>query len=190
MNRPAGIALLSGGALVLGFVVFVPGALLYVTRPQTDVSLARLVTERAFIVAAVVLTALGLLLLKEHLTSEPAHPWAVMGAYLYLFGAVLIVTAEALGLSGGESTYALVVMYVVLALLGQVAVGIAIVQSDTLSGLIGWATIAWNVTWLVILPLASPSDVYFPVLHHLMPLAIGCALIFGTGGEGAAAYLR
>lgn len=182
VSWPTSIPRLSGGAMVLGFVVLVPGALLYLTRPEADVSLARVVTERAFIMAAVILTAIGLVLLKEHLTAGPAHAWVLVGAHVYLFGAILIVTAEALGLSGMDASRALVVMYVVLALVGQVAVGIAIVRSGTLPGFLGWATIVWNVSWLIHLPFASPSQVYVPVLHHVMPLAIGIVLLFG-GGE-------
>jgi hypothetical protein len=186
MNRPTQLRQLSGGAMVLGFIVLVPGALLYLTRPQSA-SPARLVTERAFIMAAVVLTAMGLVLLKEYVIDSLAHAWAVIGAYLYLFGAILIVTAEALGLSGSESTHTLVVTYVVLALLGQVAVGIAIVHSDSLPSILGWATIVWNVIWLIHLPWARPSQVYIPVLHHLMPLAIGSALILAGRDSGASA---
>lgn len=186
MNRVTSIRQLSGGAMVLGFIVLVPGALLYLTRTQSDLTPARLVTERAFIMAAVILTAIGLVLLKDHLHGLTGHAWAALGAYLYLFGAILIVTAEALELSGGESTSTLVVIYVVLALLGQVAVGIAIVHSDTLPNFLGWATIGWNVVWLIHLPWAKPSQVYVPVLHHLMPLVIGSVLLFGWRARPAA----
>jgi len=40
----------------------------------------------------------------------------------------------------------LVVMYVTLALLGQIAIRIAIVYTDRLPSFIGWVTIAWNVS--------------------------------------------
>ena len=43
---------------------------------------------------------------------------------------------------------------------------------------IGWATILWNLAWLVLLPLITPRDIYFPVLHHAMPLLIGIALLW------------
>lgn len=78
-------------------------------------------------------------------------------------------------------------LYVVLALLGQAAVGIAIVRSETLPGALGWATTAWNVAWLLILFSATRAEVYFPVLHHVMPLAIGSVLIFGGGDRETAA---
>jgi hypothetical protein len=31
--------------------------------------------------------------------------------------------------------------------------------------------------WLVVLPVITPRDIYFPVLHHVMPLMIGIALL-------------
>jgi hypothetical protein len=31
--------------------------------------------------------------------------------------------------------------------------------------------------WLVVLPLVTPRDIYFPVLHHVMPFVIGLALV-------------
>jgi hypothetical protein len=43
---------------------------------------------------------------------------------------------------------------------------------------IGWATIGWNLVWLLVLPLATPRDIYFPVLHHVMPLVMGIALLW------------
>lgn len=183
MNRMTSIPNLSGASLVGGFAVLVPGALLYLTRPDTGLSSARLVTERALIMAAVVLTAVGFLLLKEHLAGTAARAWVLIGAYLYLFGAVLIVTAEALWLSGAEPGYALVVTYVVLALLAQAAVGLALVQSGTLPATVGWATVAWNLAWLIILPVTTPAEIYFPVLHHLMPLVIGSTLILIVDGS-------
>ena len=53
MNRMTSIPHLSGGSMVMGFIVLVPGALLYLSRPESGLSTARLVMERAFIMAAV-----------------------------------------------------------------------------------------------------------------------------------------
>lgn len=74
-------------------------------------------------------------------------------------------------------------VFVVLALLGQIAVGIAIVRSDALPDLLGWVTILWNIVWLMILTLTNPAEVYFPILHHAMPLTIGSVLIVGGRDE-------
>lgn len=188
MNRITSIPRLSGGSMILGFVTMVPGALLYLSRPETGLSFVRRAIERGLLMAAVVITAIGLLLFAEYLRGRSAHAWALIGAYLYLFGAVLIVGVEATWLSGGDSTYAVVVTYVMLAFLGQAAVGLAVVQSGTLPPSVGWATIAWNLTWLVVLPLTTPGEIYFPGLHHMMPLVIGIAMI-GDGGEKSAAQV-
>jgi hypothetical protein len=40
-----------------------------------------------------------------------------------------------------------------------------------------WAAVAWNLGWLVALPILSPGDLYFPVLHHPVPLLVGIALL-------------
>jgi hypothetical protein len=37
--------------------------------------------------------------------------------------------------------------------------------------------VAWNLGWLVALPILSPGDLYFPVLHHPVPLLVGIALL-------------
>jgi hypothetical protein len=50
---------------------------------------------------------------------------------------------------------------------------------------IGWATAVWNLAWLAGLVLARPWDIYFPILHLVMPVFIGAALILRRGREGA-----
>jgi hypothetical protein len=73
--------------------------------------------------------------------------------------------------------YPLIVVHVVLAFLGQAAIGGALWQSKLLAPWIGWATILWNLAWLVALPIITPHDIYFPILHGLMPLLIGAPLL-------------
>lgn len=46
-----------------------------------------------------------------------------------------------------------------------------------LAGWIGWASIIWSVVWLLILPVVSPRDIYFPVMHSVLPLIMGTALL-------------
>jgi hypothetical protein len=85
---------------------------------------------------------------------------------------VLGVAAEALSLRlGYGQTYPLIVIYVVMAFLAQVAIGGALLQLGVLAAWIGWATILWNLAWLVALPIITPRDIYFPVLHHFAPLS-------------------
>lgn len=171
---------LSAFSLILGFGVLMVGVFLFLSRP-VDMSLApaarRLILERGVIGLAAVLNAVELLLLSEHLASSSGGAWARTGAYVLLIGTILLLNAEALGLSQPANTCPLIVAYVYLALLGQAAVGLGITLSGELPAPLGWATFAWNLAWLAILPLATPGDVYFPVLHHLMPLAIGVSLL-------------
>jgi hypothetical protein len=104
-----------------------------------------------------------------------------MGATAYFFGAILGVAAEALSLSlGSEKLDALIVIYVVVAFLAQAALGGAVLQSGVLAAWIGWVSIVWNLAWLVVLPVITPRDIYFPVLHHFTPLLIGSALLWSV----------
>jgi hypothetical protein len=172
---------LAGVFLALSFVLAMVGALMYVSRSGVDPSellgTTRFTIERSFIMAAVIATAAGLLMLEESKRNTSSHTLVRLGAIAYFFGAVLIVIYEAIRLSEGAHVYSLVVIYVLLALSGQAAIGAGLTQSTSSPQLIGWITLAWSVMWLIILPLVSPGDLYFPVLQHLMPLIIGVPLL-------------
>jgi hypothetical protein len=49
-----------------------------------------------------------------------------------------------------------------------------------LAAWLGWVTILWNLVWLVVLPVITPRDIYYPVLHHFAPLLIGTALLWSA----------
>jgi len=103
---------------------------------------------------------------------------AIIGATTFFFGGVLGVAAEALMLTlGYEKVYGLIVVYVIIAFLAEAAIGGAVIQSVLLAAGIGWATIVWNIAWLIVLSLFSRRDIYFPILHYVMPLVIGIALL-------------
>jgi hypothetical protein len=172
----------AGFALVLGNVAVLPGLLMFWfrggERGGAPPSPAYFVWERSFILAAVVLTAIGFVLLEGHLQTSAGHVLARIGATAYLFAGILVVAAESLNPSlGYDKLYRLIVIYVVVAFLAQAAIGGAALQSGMLAAWIGWATILWNLVWLVVLPMITPRDIYFPVLHHVMPLVIGIALL-------------
>jgi hypothetical protein len=174
-------ARLAGVLLVLSFVLVIIGALMFVSQRGVDQSellgTTRFAIERGFIMIAVIATAAGFLMLEESERNAQSHTLVSLGAMAYFFGAVLIVTFEAIRLSEGVQVYSLVVIYVLLALSGQAAIGAGLTQTTSFPQLIGWITLAWSVMWLIILPLATPGDVYFPVLQHLMPLIIGVPLL-------------
>jgi hypothetical protein len=139
------------------------------------------VFERSFLMAAVILTAIGFVLLEGHFRNIDGRILARTGATAYSFVGVVLVVAEGLSLSMGEEFeergYALFIIYVVLAFLAQAAIGGALLQSGLLAAWIGWVTIVWNLALLVVLSVITPEDIYFPIVHHLMPLLIGSALL-------------
>jgi hypothetical protein len=176
----------AGTVLILSFVALAVGATMYWIRggtrggaPPTQVYF---IWERSFIITAVVLTALGLALLDGLLQDSPGRVLARAGAGAYFFGGVLVVTAEASSIShrlhkdwSGEN-WALAIIYVVLAFLAQAAIGGSLLQAELLPPWIGWATVVWSIGWLLVFVIKR-GDIYFPVLHHVMPLFIGVALI-------------
>lgn len=171
---------LSAVSLIAGFAVLLVGVFLFLSRPAGFSAAPpgqRMIVERGAIGLAAILNAIGLLLLAQRLAASAGGPWALAGAYLFLVGSVVLVIAEALKLSQPGNVYPLIVAYICLALLAQAAIGLGIVLSRELPAPLGWTTIAWNIAWLLILPLATPADMYFPILHHLMPLAIGISLL-------------
>ncbi len=175
----------AGFFLVLGFVANLAGVLMFIIRGGTGggtpPSHTFFVWERSFIMAAVVLTAIGFVLLEGPLHNTDGRLLARTGATAYLFAGILVVAAESLILSTGydeRQVYALIVVYVVLAFLAQAAIGGALLQSGLLAAWIGWVTILWNLAWLVVLVVITPEDIYFPILHHLIPLLIGGALLW------------
>ncbi len=93
-------------------------------RDDSRQSPAFYVWERGLIMAAVVFTAIGFVLLDGQLQNTAGSILARTGATAYLFGGILGVAAEALGLTRkDESFYPLIVIYVVLAFLAQAATG-------------------------------------------------------------------
>jgi hypothetical protein len=174
---------ITGGLLVAGFITAATGVVMFVgggglddTRSATG---TYLIWERGFFVSAVVLTALGFVLLAEMLEARSDQVFARLGSTTFLIAAVLVVAAELMGLPFGEPNYRLIVAYVVLALIGQAVLGVSVLWTHLLRAWIGWAAIAWSLGWLVFLVIANPDDVYFPILHHVIPFVIGVSLLAG-----------
>lgn len=173
---------LAGGFLVASLPVVVAGALLWFTRRDAippAIPASRVVLERGLVMAAVVLTAAGLLLLGERMRGGDGFPCAFLGGMLYLLAGAALLVAEATGLQTGAQVYPLIVVYVVLAFLGQAAVGVGLLGSDLVPAGVAWTTIMWNLGLLVALVVVTPGDIYYPIAHHLMPAVIGIALWIG-----------
>lgn len=190
IERLATLDYAAGIVLILSFVALAVGATLYWVRggirggaPPTQ---AYLLWERGSIIAAVVLTALGLALLDGYLQSTNGRVLARIGAATYFVGAVLVVAAEASTASQGlhqnwpRQDWALTVTYVVLAYVGQAAVGASLVQAGVVPAWIGWTAVVWNLGLLVV-SIVKRGDIYIPFLHHMMPLLIGIGLVARPG---------
>jgi hypothetical protein len=117
--------------LVLGFVASLVGVVMFMIRggPSggTPPSHTFFLWERSFFMAAVILTAIGFVLLEGRLQNTDGRVLARTGATRYLIAGILLVTAEAfrMSLGGGfeKRAYALFVIYVVLAFLAQATMG-------------------------------------------------------------------
>jgi hypothetical protein len=171
----------AGGLLVLSGLIFMVGGTLYAGRAiwkwpagQTQ---RYLIWERGFVIAALLAAVLGLTLLEGMLEAAGDRILAPSGMALLLIGSAVIVMAEAYSLSREEWLYAPTVVFVVLAFLAQALFGVALLRTGLLPGWIGWATILWNLGWLVVLPIARPKDMYYPWLHYVAPLLIGSGLL-------------
>jgi hypothetical protein len=172
----------AGLFLVLGFVANFAGVVMFNIRGGASggapPSSEYYQWERGLLMISIVFTAIGFVLLEGHLDTTGGRVLARIGATTYVFAGILGVVAEALDLSGtGRGLYPLIVVYVVLGFLGQAAIGGALCQARLLAPWIGWVTIVWNLAWLIVLPMITPRDIYFPILHGLMPLLIGVPLL-------------
>jgi hypothetical protein len=175
---------MAGSLMVLAIFPLALGVFLFLSRNGIQGGAPRspalFVWERGSILAAVVFTAIGLVLLEGILQDTSSGVAARLGASAYFFGAVLLVVAEAeaIRLPGEQLSYPLIVLYVVLAFLGQAAIGAALLQSTLLPAWIGWTTIVWNIGLLLILLIVTPGDIYYPMAHHFMPFLIGIPLLW------------
>ncbi len=172
----------AGLILVLCFLFQFPGLSMFWLRAGMKGgqprSRAFFILERSFIMGSVVLAAVGFVVLAAAFQNQNGYEMALICAAGFLFGGVLVVAAEALSLTiGFEKLYPIVVIYVLLAFLSQAILGVGLLQSGLTAAWIGWLDIIWNMGWLIALPLLSPRDFYYPILHSFMPLLIGIALL-------------
>lgn len=172
----------AGLILVLSNLFQLPGLIMFWVRGGVKGGLPRsrahFIVERSFIMGSVVLASVGFVALAGALQGHNGFVSGLMGATGYIFGGVLIVTAEALSLTiGFEKLYPIINIYVLLAFLSEAVVGVGLLQSGLTAAWIGWVCIVWNIGWLVALPLLSPRDIYYPILHSVIPLLIGIGLL-------------
>jgi hypothetical protein len=173
----------AGWLLTLSGLIFTVGGILYSGRailnwPAGKTS-SYLYWERGFIIAAVLALALGISLLDRLLEAAGDAVLAPSARLVFLIGAVLVIVAETIYLSRQEWVYPTIIVFIVLAYLSQAVFGISILRTGLLPAWVGWATVVWNLAWLVIMPVARPKDMYYPWLHYAAPLLIGIGLLIG-----------
>lgn len=181
MNDLLSKQVFSGWLLITSFLIFFAGGMLFTGRaiwkwPAASTP-AYLYWERGFVMAAMVALTLGLTLLERRLEAAGEVLVAPAGMVIFLVGAVLILTAETFFIGHQEWNYATVVVSVILTFLGEAVFGAALLRAALLPGWVGWATIIWNMGWLIMLPIARPNDMYYPWLHYMAPLLIGIVSI-------------
>ena len=157
---------------LIGGVMFTGRKMLGWTRAQ---SRRWLYTERSLWIAGMILLTAGFALFADVLRIGRENVFSRLGLIGFLFGAVLIVVAEAHALDTQAWSDYMVRLSVTILLLSEAIFGMAVLQTQLLPQWIGWATIVWNVGWLVLLFRAK--DPYFPALHYIMPLITGILLI-------------
>jgi hypothetical protein len=174
---------IAGSLLFLGAIVVFPGLIMFWLRDGhlggLPPSPAYYAVERTFILSAVIPTVIGFILLSGHFQDQQASILAKIGATGFMFGGVLVVAGEALGLTlGYEKVVELFKVYVIVACLSQIAIGTAFLLSGFPAPWVGWTTILVNASGLAVLLIFSRDDLYFPILHHIAPLLIGISLLF------------
>ena len=94
--------------------------------------------------------SVGLVILARALLEERAKPWAGLGATAFLAGAISVLIADAsLLLEGFELSLEVGPVIVALLFVGEVAIGVALLNDGALAGWVAWGLIAWNLLLLL-----------------------------------------
>ena len=148
----------------------------------------------SFIGAILIITG-GLVLLAGLLRRAGDPGYADVGLVAFVIGAVLWVVHLAARISVdpwagnelaakgvvpevftaiGRWNWALYIIFMILAFVGMLLFGGAILATGLLPPWLGWATIIYSAVGLLILAVARDA---LPIMHHLMPLVIGIVLL-------------
>jgi hypothetical protein len=169
----------SGALLIVSFVLHLGGVLLFSANfygLYIDKTPTYLIWERGLFMAAYIAAAPAITLLEIVLSEAGAAVLGRMAATAFVMAAVLALVAEAASLSQQGAMAALVVVMVVLLFIAEAILGGALLKCGVLPAWIGWTMIAWNIGWLLVLPIVSPADMYYPLLHFIPLLLIGVPL--------------
>ena len=153
-----------------------------------------------FGIAGIVVTVLGLVMLESLLRSAGDRILARLGLTAFLFGAVLTVTGRATEISVAvwaaretatsgsvptllapivEWSNAMTAIYTALAFAAIAAIGGSILVTGVVSRAVGWVAVGWGVWWglAFVAGWIAVGGFDYPVLHHVIPLVIGVALL-------------
>jgi hypothetical protein len=169
-RRVSGLLLLSAFVLVLGAVVMYAADGWVVETPTHHA------WERALLMSSYVAAALGTAVLEPALAEAGAAILGRLAAVAFPMAASVALVMEAFNITGAEP-YALIVVAVMLLFGAEVLLSAAVLASRLVPAWVGWTALVWNLAWPAILPIVSPGDPYYPLLHAIPLLMISIPLI-------------
>lgn len=172
-RRVSGLLLLIAFVLNLGGVVMYAAGTEYGWVGETPTYNA---WERALFMSSYVAAALGTAVLEPALAEAGAAILGRLAAIAFPMAASVALVMEAVTINGPEP-YALIVVAVLLLFGAELLLGAAVLASRLVPAWVGWAAVVWNVAWPAILPIVSPGDPYYPILHAIPLLMISIPLI-------------
>jgi hypothetical protein len=172
-RRVSGLLLLIAFVLNLGGVVMYAAGTEYGWVGETPTYHA---CERALFISSYVAAALGTAVLEPALAEAGAAILGRLAAIAFPMAASVALVMEAVTINGPEP-YALIVVAVLLLFGAELLLSAAVLASRLVPAWVGWAAVVWNVAWPAILPIISPGDPYYPILHAIPLLMISIPLI-------------
>jgi hypothetical protein len=167
--------------LIACFVIFAVGGLLFIGRAiwkwpvaQTD---TYLLWERGWVIAAALVNLLGFAMLANLLQNAGDAIIAQSTLTVYVVATAVLLAAEGAFLYDRRWIWPQIVLYVVLAFLVQAGFGASLLRTGLVPIWVAWATILWNLGWLMAFAIIRPEEIYYPALHHVAPVLIGVALL-------------
>jgi hypothetical protein len=172
-RRVSGLLLLLAFVLNLGAVVMYAAGTEYGWVVETPTYHA---WERALLVSSYVAAALGTAVLEPALAEAGAAILGRLAAVAFPMAASVALVMEAVTINAPEP-YALIVVAVLLLFGAELLLGAAVLVSRLVPAWVGWAAVVWNLAWPVILPIVSPGEPSYPILHAIPLLMISIPLI-------------
>ena len=161
----------AGFLLVLGFGFLMVAAVLFTRGPDGPI----LPEWQSLVLGlGLVVTLFGLATFELVVRDANERVLGRLGTIAFLLGCISWIVADAVALGGLRWVFELERNYVVLACVGQVAFGWAILRTEVLPRWLGWAAIAWSVVWAV---LYLSRIVEAPLGINLITFLIGLFLL-------------